>query len=295
MREHDCLGRPVRRAGEQLERAAAVGLGAVATAARVGHGVAAAVLGRYLKDIRRSETIRGRAGKPSTAPSESCRRARPGIAMAAITKRASAASSARASIGPVFYTFGKSPLLPTARDVTYRQRKSLCLRTECTSVWVLVAVFFVYAFNGLRHSGPLGFLHSRTHFVLPFLSSVAVCIRHVAGTQSQSTQRSKSRSRPAVEGRKSKKHLWPSLDHSLRTVHALQHVKTIANRPARLPQATRNSPKKNKLPNKWSPQSKVGIDPPSISRAHILLYADPADPFSFRASLSESASICFPL
>jgi len=125
MREHDCLCRPVRRAGEQLERAAAVGLGAVATAVRVGHGVAAAVLGRCLKDIGRSETIRGRAGKPSTAPSESCRRARPGIAMAAITKRASAASSARASIGPVFYTFAKSPLLPKSRDVTYRQCKCL--------------------------------------------------------------------------------------------------------------------------------------------------------------------------
>jgi hypothetical protein len=111
--------------GEQFERAAAVGLGAVATAAGLGHGVAAAVLGRCLKDIRRSETIRGRAGKPSTAPSESCRRARPGIAMAAITKRASAASSARASIGPVFYTFGKSPLLPKSRDVTYRQCKCL--------------------------------------------------------------------------------------------------------------------------------------------------------------------------
>src|SRR6516162_4859524 len=44
MREHDCLGRPVRRAGEQLERAAAVGLGAAARAAKLGHGVAAAVV-----------------------------------------------------------------------------------------------------------------------------------------------------------------------------------------------------------------------------------------------------------
>ncbi len=203
--------------------------------------------------------------------------------------------SAEVDLRIAFLHFRKKPFvakaarcdLSTAQVFVHTYRMHFCLGPRRR--------FFVYAFNGLRHSGPLGFLHSRTHFVLPFLSSIAVCIRHVAGTQSQSTQRSKSRSRPAVEGRKSKKHLWPSLDHSLRTVHALQHVKTIANRPARLPQATRNSPKKNKLPNKWSPQSKVGIDPPSISRAHILLYADPADPFSFRASLSESASICFPL
>jgi hypothetical protein len=43
-----------------------------------------------LKDIRRPEIIRGRAGMPTTARSENPR--------AAITKRASAASSARASM-----------------------------------------------------------------------------------------------------------------------------------------------------------------------------------------------------
>ena len=40
--------------------------------------------------------------------------------------------------GPVFYTFRKSPLLLKARDVTYRQCKSLCIFADCTSVWGIV-------------------------------------------------------------------------------------------------------------------------------------------------------------
>jgi len=43
MGEHHRLGAAVARAREQLERAAAVGVGAVATAAGLGHGVVAAV------------------------------------------------------------------------------------------------------------------------------------------------------------------------------------------------------------------------------------------------------------
>jgi hypothetical protein len=74
VREHDRLGRAVTGSGEQLERAAAVGLEAVATAAGLGHGVVAAVLGRCAKDIRHPETVRGRTGMPSTARSESSRR-----------------------------------------------------------------------------------------------------------------------------------------------------------------------------------------------------------------------------
>src|SRR5262249_34242147 len=37
--------------------------------------------------------------------------------------------------GPVFYTLRKRPLLPKARDVTYRQCKSLRILTDCSSVW----------------------------------------------------------------------------------------------------------------------------------------------------------------
>jgi hypothetical protein len=47
MRDHERLGRPVAGGGKQLdERAAAVGLEVVRTAAGLGHGVVAAVLGR---------------------------------------------------------------------------------------------------------------------------------------------------------------------------------------------------------------------------------------------------------
>ena len=90
MREHDRLGRTVAGGREQFERAAAVGLGAVATAAGLGHGVVAAVLGRCPKDIRRSERPHGYALDRAIG--------RPGIAVAAIAKRVSAASSARASM-----------------------------------------------------------------------------------------------------------------------------------------------------------------------------------------------------
>jgi hypothetical protein len=65
------LDAAVAAGGEQFERAAAVGLGAVVTVAGLGHGVVAAVRGRCPKDIRRPETIRGRTGMPSTARSES--------------------------------------------------------------------------------------------------------------------------------------------------------------------------------------------------------------------------------
>ena len=64
-------GRAVVRRSEQFERAAAIGLGAMATTAGVGHGVTAAVFGRCPKDIRHPRTIRGRTGMPSTARSES--------------------------------------------------------------------------------------------------------------------------------------------------------------------------------------------------------------------------------
>src|SRR5262249_9607111 len=46
VREHHRLGAAVAGSGEQLERAAAVGLGAMATAAGLGHGAVAAVLGQ---------------------------------------------------------------------------------------------------------------------------------------------------------------------------------------------------------------------------------------------------------
>jgi hypothetical protein len=59
----------------------------------------AAVLGRCPKDIRRPETVRGRTGMPSTARSESFEAVDVhGVAPAAIAKRASAASSAKASM-----------------------------------------------------------------------------------------------------------------------------------------------------------------------------------------------------
>jgi len=67
VRDHDRFGRAIAGCGKQFERAAAVGLGAVATAAGLGHGQVAAVLGRCLKDIRRPETVRGRTGMPSVA------------------------------------------------------------------------------------------------------------------------------------------------------------------------------------------------------------------------------------
>ena len=43
MRQHDRLGHAVAVVGKQFERAAAIGLGAVATAAGLGHGAVAAV------------------------------------------------------------------------------------------------------------------------------------------------------------------------------------------------------------------------------------------------------------
>ena len=69
VRPQERPGAAVARSGEQFERAAAVGLGAVATAAGLMHGVVAAVLSRCPKDIRRPDTVRGRTGMPSTARS----------------------------------------------------------------------------------------------------------------------------------------------------------------------------------------------------------------------------------
>src|SRR5262249_23282042 len=55
------------RARDRFERAAAVGLGAVATAAELGHGVVAAGGGRWPGGIRRAGAAGGRGGMPSTA------------------------------------------------------------------------------------------------------------------------------------------------------------------------------------------------------------------------------------
>ena len=90
VREHDRFGAAVARRGEQFKRGAAVGLWAATRGGEVGHGVVAAVLGRCPKDIRRSERPHGYALDRAIG--------RPGIAVAAIAKRVSAASSARASM-----------------------------------------------------------------------------------------------------------------------------------------------------------------------------------------------------
>ena len=55
VRDHKRLGAAVARRGQQLERAAAVGLGAVATAAGLGHGVG----GRWLNWGREDTTRPG--------------------------------------------------------------------------------------------------------------------------------------------------------------------------------------------------------------------------------------------
>jgi hypothetical protein len=89
----------VRRGGEQFERAATVGVEAVATAAGLGHGVVAAVLGRCLKGYQASGDYSrpcGHALDRAIGKFRGGRRAR--RCAAAITKRASAVSSARASM-----------------------------------------------------------------------------------------------------------------------------------------------------------------------------------------------------
>jgi hypothetical protein len=71
---------------------------------------------------------------------------------------------------PVFYTFRKSSLLPKSRDVTYRQRKSLCILARCTSDRFVTPRFFA-ALSTVSTLGIRRDLHSPTPFVLQPLRS----------------------------------------------------------------------------------------------------------------------------
>src|SRR5262249_37103483 len=128
----------LRARREQLERAAAVGLGAVATAAGLGHGVVAAVLGRCPEDIRRPQTVRGRAGMPSTARSESFE----AVDCTALRRRRSPGEQARR------HRRGRAwPVVPLALE----KGLFLNVRRKCLLV-PLAAKSFAISTNGLVRS-----------------------------------------------------------------------------------------------------------------------------------------------